>query len=287
MNWRKSVLLKKTVRYGFDVLRHAYGLFVSEKDYATHPPILANSFPKSGTHLLIQILQAIPGIRDWGLFLASTPSFTFQEISDIKMARKSKSIVPDELISAHLFYSDKIADALTQKNIVHYFIYRDPRDVVVSGIHYVTGMNRWHKLHKYFKALPDMDSRIQFSIQGAVDPAFPYDYPNISKRFKRYKPWIDHPHVLPLRFEELAGPETEVSVRKIIRYYAGKVDNNLDQEDLVQKTFANINPQKSHTFRKGAQGSWRNSFSHQHKDLFKSVAGDLLIELGYEKDHNW
>jgi len=70
MNWRKSVLLKKGMRYGFDVVRHPYALFLKEFDYLGYPPVLANSFPKSGTHLLIQILQALPGIRDLGDFLA-------------------------------------------------------------------------------------------------------------------------------------------------------------------------------------------------------------------------
>lgn len=287
MNWRKYLILRKAVRYGFDAMRHPYGLFVSKKDNHSHPSILANSFPKSGTHLLIQVLQAIPGICDWGLFLVSTPSFTFREISDEKMTNKITKIVPDELICAHLFYSQQIANALIQKNIVQFFIYRDPRDIVISGAYYLTFMNKWHRLHKYFKDLPDMNARIMFSIQGATDPSFPYDYPDIAKRFDRYKTWLDHPHVLPLRFEELSGQTTEDAVRKIIRFYIQKSGKDLDQEALVKNAIANINPHKSHTFRKGEQGAWRKTFSQKHKDLFKAIAGDLLVKLGYEKDYNW
>ena len=47
------------------------------------------------------------------------------------------------------------------------------------------------------------------------------------------------------------------------------------QED--QKSFA----------RKGVSGDWRNKFTPEHKARFKEIAGDLLIELGYEKDKNW
>jgi hypothetical protein len=287
MNWRKSVFTKKAVRYGFGAIRKPYKLFLPGNNYHDRPPILANSFPKSGTHLLIQILQTIPAIRDWGLFLATTPSFVFSEVSDGKMIKKIKSTVPDELISAHLFYSEQIANALMQKNIIHFFIYRDPRDVVISEAHYLTYMNNWHKLHKYFKALPDMEARILFSIQGATDPFFPHDYPDIGKRFDRYKPWKDHPQVFSLRFEELIGQATEGTVRRIIRFYNRKSGKDLDQEGMVQNALANINPNKSHTFRKGKSSAWKDAFTKEHKEAFKNYAGNLLVDLGYEQDHSW
>ncbi len=287
MNWRKSVLLKKTVRYSHDALRYPCAFFLSEKDYSRHPPIIANSFPKSGTHLLIQILQAMPGIRDWGLFLASTPSFTFREIPDGKMCRRINKLVPNELVSAHLYYSEQAEKALGRENAVHYFIYRDPRDIVISEAHYLTYMNKWHRLHRYFRALPDMKSRIMFSIQGATDPAFPYDYPNISKRFLRYKPWINHPNVLSIKFEKLVKQNPVETVRKIIGFYMDRANQGIEQEELIKNALTNINPQNSHTFRKGRAGGWKEVFTDKHKEVFKECAGRLLVELGYETDLGW
>ena len=40
-------------------------------------------------------------------------------------------------------------------------------------------------------------------------------------------------------------------------------------------------------FRKGMAGDWQNHFNNRHKNLFKKHAGQLLIDLGYEKDNNW
>lgn len=41
-------------------------------------------------------------------------------------------------------------------------------------------------------------------------------------------------------------------------------------------------------FRKGVAGDWRNHLTTvEAKDIFKEMAGDLLIELGYEQDFNW
>ena len=40
-------------------------------------------------------------------------------------------------------------------------------------------------------------------------------------------------------------------------------------------------------FRKGIVGDWKNVFTEKDKLVFKEVAGDLLVELGYEKDDSW
>jgi hypothetical protein len=39
--------------------------------------------------------------------------------------------------------------------------------------------------------------------------------------------------------------------------------------------------------RKGIAGDWNNVFTERDKEIFKEEAGELLVELGYEKDHNW
>ena len=39
--------------------------------------------------------------------------------------------------------------------------------------------------------------------------------------------------------------------------------------------------------RKGIAGDWKNVFTERDKDIFKNEAGELLVELGYEKDHDW
>ncbi len=39
--------------------------------------------------------------------------------------------------------------------------------------------------------------------------------------------------------------------------------------------------------RKGVVGDWRSSFTLEAVELFKELAGDGLVKLGYEKDNNW
>jgi hypothetical protein len=48
-----------------------------------------------------------------------------------------------------------------------------------------------------------------------------------------------------------------------------------------------IQPKKSHTFRSGKTGGWKEHFTEEHKRLFKDVTGDLLVRLGYEESDDW
>jgi hypothetical protein len=50
---------------------------------------------------------------------------------------------------------------------------------------------------------------------------------------------------------------------------------------------SSVAPHKSGTFRKGQPGSWQEYFTAKNKEIFKQIAGDLLIQMGYEKDLSW
>src|SRR5215210_1953532 len=39
--------------------------------------------------------------------------------------------------------------------------------------------------------------------------------------------------------------------------------------------------------RKGVAGDWRGAFTERDRRVFKEEAGDLLVELGYERDDGW
>jgi hypothetical protein len=60
--------------------------------------------------------------------------------------------------------------------------------------------------------------------------------------------------------------------RSSFRFYAGR---DRGQED--RKRF----------YRKGVVGDWKNHFTEEDKRAFKALAGDMLIQLGYEKDMSW
>jgi hypothetical protein len=285
---KKSALLRKALDYLHLVPRRFKRFWASPEDYQRRPPVLANSFPKSGTHLLLQILEGLPDIQRYGAFLASMPSVPFRERSQGAHLRLIDGIIPGEVVPGHLFYDPEFARALQEKHCVHYFIYRDPRDVVVSEAVYLSGMNRWHRLHRYFVRQPDLESQISLSIMGAEKEDVPYQYPNVAERFCRYQKWLQETSVFSVRFEDLTSEKQPEILLEIAQWYRNQAPGCvLDEAELARRMQANIRPEKSHTYRRGKVGGWRDVFTDVHEEQIKQVAGELLIELGYEEDMSW
>jgi hypothetical protein len=257
-------------------------------DYLAAPPVLANSFPKSGTHLVFQIVDGLPNSTNYGAFLASmTSSFRFRERSPENATRFIKRFVPGEIVRGHLFFNSQNAADLSAKNVVHYFAYRDPRDVVVSEAHYLREMNSWHRLAPRFRELPSIEDAIMLSITG-FDPPIPgIEYPNIATRFARYSGWLDRDDCLPIRFEELASEHRPAVIRRMAEFYAARCSRHIDIESCASAMSACIAPQKSHTFRSGKKGGWQSEFTAEHRRVFDELAGELLVRLEYESDDDW
>jgi Sulfotransferase domain len=260
----------------------------AEADYTGRPPVLANSFPKSGTHLLAQIVAGLPGRVNYGAFLGSeTSSFQLRQRSPENAGRFIASFVPGEIIRGHLYYHPQNAADLARKNVVHYFIYRDPRDVVVSEAHYLREMNRWHRLHPYFRKLGTTEEAIALSV-GGFDPPIPgIEYPSIAARFARYEGWLASDDCQCIRFEDLQAERRDAVLRRMAEFYAARCPGGNDIEAYVQAMSVCIAPTRSHTFRSGKKAGWKAEFTPELSRRFDEVAGDLLIRLGYEQDHSW
>lgn len=285
---KKNAILRKSLATLKQIPRKYRTILAKEEDYRKLPPVLCNSFPKSGTHLLLQIVSAFPDVVNFGTVAASlTSSFRFRLSSTEKMRKKLTQLAPGEVAIAHLFYEPSYHEALQLKNVAHYFIYRDPRDVAVSEAYYLTFMNRWHRLHKYFKSLESMEERILFAIRGATDANFPYYYPDINQRFQDYNNWLNNQNVFAVRFEDIVGPDKKMWIEKMVNFYLARTTQTFDKTKVVTQALAAIEPNKSHTFREGKIGGWRQNLSLQHKQVFLEIAGNLLIELGYESGKNW
>ncbi|UYP07519.1 sulfotransferase domain-containing protein [Priestia megaterium] len=247
------------------------------------PKILINSVPKSGTHLLLQIILGIPDI-------IITPAWIIED-KDLDMIN-SCSVGP-----AHLIYSAERAKLISEKNIKVIFISRDLRDVVVSLVHFVM-LNKWgnHPWTPYLNKLKTHEERLLTMIKGVdftKEEQEEYgiaNIPNIKKFAEDKLGWLQDPSVCPVTFEELMDNEElqNQSIMKIIDFLWSDLKYlNTTKLELIQKIKQNIIPEKSGTFRKGKIGDWKIEFSEAHKEAFKEIAGDLLIQLGYEKDYNW
>jgi hypothetical protein len=261
---------------------------VQLQDFERRPPVLVNSIPKSGTHLLLQVVEGLPDRVNYGEWVASmTRSFRFRERSVESLRRSIRRMLPGEIVRGHLFFDTRYLDDLSARNVVNYFIYRDPRDVALSGAHYARSMNRWHRLHRYFRGASSLDEAITLAIQGLQPPVPGVDFPDISRRYARYRGWLDMADCFAIRYEDLQSEARPRIVRGMAEFYAARTRVPIDIDASVAAMLGCIAPARSHTFRRGEKAGWRSAFNSEHRRLFHEVAGDLLIQLGYERDDSW
>ena len=252
------------------------------------PALLGISFPKSGTHLLDQILLGFSNVAPFSKRLHSFYA-EYEGESGLKRSPGQAltwldSLRPRDIASAHLFARADAAARVCSPKFVPYFIFRDPRDVVVSHVFYVTEMAARHVHHGYYASLPDFNSRLNVSILGK--PNIDIEFPNIADRFSPYLGWLEHPEILSIHFEDLINDRT-ATLTRILDHFLVRVPLHSPRHLILDSLESSINPTKSPTFRSGKTGEWKQYFTNEHKKIFKDVAGDLLVKLGYESNYDW
>ena len=252
------------------------------------PIVIGNSMPKSGSHLIIQILEGLPKI---GPFVnPGTPPLNRDEKNAIQpqpiILQKIRRLRPGDFTYSYLEANTAYVAALTDPKIAPIFIYRDPRDVIISHVFYATDLHPGHNMHHYYtETLTTMEERINAAIQGVVDEESPLS--SIGLKYSRYLDWLNQPEVLTLRFEDLIL-QKDLSISRILDHLAGHgFSPRIMRNEAIALLKQSIEPKRSGTFRKGQPGNWKEYFTNMNKTLFKENTGDLLQNLGYEKDQDW
>ncbi len=254
------------------------------------PIMFANSFPKSGTHLLTQVLEGFPligpavnsGLPAITTFRADTGHQ--RPMADI--LKDLQRLLPGDVAFGHLHALPEVTALLTRNGVASFFILRDPRDVVISHVHYITEMEPDHIHHRYYtQELHNFDQRLRTSIMGLPDPQIPF--PDIRQRFDPFVSWLEQPSVLVLRFEDFVI-QREIELTRVLDHaLSAGFPLRISRPEALRLLDQNINPSRSPTFRSGKIGGWKSQFNLENKQLFKNVTGDLLIRLGYEQGNNW
>jgi len=244
--------------------------------------ILEVSYPKSGTHLLWQILQSLvePAVIPVRPSFFSIVESDGTECTERDALEWLDKLRPNEVAASHLYAWQKVMECVRKPPFVTYFIYRDPRDICVSYVHHVTNIDLKHYHHSYFMSLPDFNARLMTSILDV-----PGSDSDIGKRFSPYLDWLDCPNVLSIRFENLIHNQFE-TLKRIIDHFE-KQTGFPPFINTPEALAACIHPEVSGTFVTGTTGKWKKRFTQEHNKVFKDVAGDLLIRLGYEKNYDW
>jgi hypothetical protein len=252
------------------------------------PPIFGNSKPKSGSHLLLQILNGFTRIMPYR-YVEADPIRTIEK----EGRRKTKEEVLSELRRVpqgvigwgYVEASSENVAFLCQPDRVNYFIYRDPRDLLISQVFFATDMHEEHGMHAFYKSLPDFDERLKVAITG-IDSDGLY-MASVKQRYEGVFKWLEQKNVMCIRFEDLVNKRDATLNAMLDEVEKTGCKIPTPRQKALSVLMNAIQPEKSHTFRSGKTGGWREHFTEEHKRLFKDVAGDLAVRLGYEENNDW
>jgi len=237
---------------------------------------------------LLQILNGFTQIMPYA-YVAAEPIRTIRKGG----GRRAADEVAADLTSirrgvigwGYVEASSEIVAVLCQPGRVNYFIYRDPRDMLVSQVFFATDMHEEHGMHDFYKSLPDFGERLKVAITGIDRDGL--KMVSVRQRYEGVFEWLEQPGVMCIRFEDLINDRDATLNAMLDDVEKTGYHIPTPREEALEVLIDAIQPKKSHTFRSGKTGGWREHFTDEHKALFKDVAGNLLIMLGYEVNHDW
>lgn len=281
---------KRQLKYVRLELRRAQAARRWGKKALDHAPsVFGNAIPKAGSHLLIQVLL---GLTEIGPFVnpGFPPVNRFEDNSRLELPERIAEL--NRMRSGEIRYGyaacrEPLLSAITGPGRSSVFIYRDPRDQLVSHVFYAKDIHTGHGMHDYYNnVLTTMEERLNVAIEGCDLPGL--GLPTVWERYAEHFGWFERDDVLCLKFEDLILNKDQ-AIGELLDYIEGfGVEFSVDRARAVEVISRAIKPSKSGTFRKGQPGNWKEHFTEENKRRFKAVAGDLLTRLGYEEsDSDW
>jgi hypothetical protein len=215
-------------------------------------------------------------------------------------AREGKRIVGDKSPSS-LIHGQAVRDmAAVYPDAALVYIVRDGRDVLISerfrnfveDSKFLTAEDK--KIVEALKVdqAPFTDGRRSIFTEAFIHRAALGWVANLTETDAEGKRLYGDRY-FALRYEDLLfTPFAEL--QKLWAFLGVKVDPALEAE---VKTEMASNPDEEWQARrngsiasflpKGQAGNWRNMFTKHDQQVFKDVAGDMLVKWGYEKDLGW
>jgi hypothetical protein len=156
------------------------------------------------------------------------------------------------------------------------FNYRDPRDQIISMVHFLTDPSAPSGvLGKLFRPIlqrfESFEERLSFAIRC---PTFPF------REIYRRNAWmLQHPGICKIRFEDIVGPQggsTEKLQSECLERAIQFLGITADINAVAQTLFGGTK-----TFRQGRANAWKETFTESHQREFEREFGDVLQIYGY------
>ncbi len=183
--------------------------------------------------------------------------------------------------SGHVPYSEVFDRILKDLGYKHILILRDPRDILVSFIHYVVKPE--HQLSPDFRD-KSFDERIELALSGGYCPLSKREITGIGDAYRSILKWRLSDNCCIVKFEELIGEKgggSDDLQYKTLKNICNYLELNLTDDEIFS-TGRKIFDVNSPTFRKGQIASWKEELPIRWQNVFNKRYGDILKEVGYE-----
>ena len=275
---------------------------VTRPEPSARPPLIVNSVPKSGTHLLGKLV-ALLGYSDVPLRLYNNFAPRSMQVEETRESVRVGSVWPSlaplerlgetflqvrssQYIQGHLPYSARLLQLMDVFGMRMILVLRDPRDVAVSHANWVPGRD-FLASHEFYQG-KSAEECLRLAITGyCIEPEGPLEL-GMRARFEHMLPWLDQPGVYTTRFEwlagERAGGSAELQLRELrnISTHLGLEADEGRLKQVAEQLYGG-----TMTFKGGQIGAWQGAFSEAHKRLIMETMGDIIVRLGYAVDPDW
>lgn len=232
------------------------------------PLYVVNEYPKSGGTWLSQMLSEALGVP---------------------FPRQRLPVLKSSIMHGHYIRPGNISNMV--------ILWRDGRDVLISQYYHSLFQNETENTRlvnitqKNFNCtncndiVNNLYDFIDYTYNRKITPKFSWaDFAAV---------WAGNPNAVHVKYEDLRR-EPASELRRVYNELTGKKLDYQRSVYIAEKySFARMSgrspgEENARSFmRKGVIGDWKNYFTSEAKFLFDQVAGESLINLGYERDHSW
>jgi hypothetical protein len=256
-------------------------------------------FMRNTQYILSNWKGDFPKTLAWHVANADDPVTPVLEMADKSIYWRVKALDQATCMIVHEWVS---LDAMTDLDASFVVLMRDPRDVVNS--------NFWHTRNEtdlsdeqHLLRILDGYTRYYFG-----EPAYKFVWPSIGEIVGGFRTAMRSQNMYVIRFEDLYH-DAEGALKAITEKIGLDPSpfKELDAEFYTQAAHLGSfeyqtggkrkrgenytgrygGEHSSISARKGVVGDWRSSFTPAVVKRFKELAGDALIELGYESNNDW
>ncbi len=217
-----------------------------------------------------------------------------------QLSKTSMRIIGDKTPYVSAEVVEEISVIYPEARIIH--IIRDGRDVAVSMIHHMWNHPK-NEGGVYDLEPEELEKRHAYREGSLVPPAeslftkerlarIATDWSTEVGKATEDGPALLGDNYAEVRYEDLLKRPVE-EARRLLDFLDADGSEEAAKRCVEMTGFERMSNRKrgqedsSSRARKGVTGDWRNVFTEEDKCVFKEVAGDLLVELGYEEDGNW